>query len=401
MPATLLENALVRVRPGLPWRVVDRLAEGELVLIRHRAGDWLQIRYRDDVEGWTRASALDLGEIDWWDIAPQPAPPLIAEWRRNHYGVVGLSADGAEVRLLGSGGKIVGAPRGEVTLDDVEVTLEDLPILVGDETVVFSADDFRVGQGKILPKANEWMWLAWGWLLAHNDEYIWQWRPETDRLEFVRRPPGPARLSPDGRFLAILDLCPEDVGSCLGSRDVILLPLDGSPPLSLRRSLRQSDHVPDIQWILARRTWDLSWAPAGTALMIHVRPADHAPWWVPAIVMREDGSLTYFDFKTLPLSRDVGECNPRARNDDRSDPWHFRSDGTVAASMDCTTDVEYLQYEMVFGVGGRAPGFRARPGAHAAWLRPVRCDRDWSRCTRRGRLRAHQSYRSALDCRRT
>ena len=357
VPAKVALEADVRVRPGLVWQVVDRLAEGEPVLVRHRVGDWLRVRYGDDLEGWTLASALDLGETEWWEVLQRPALPLTAEWRGEYYGVVGRSADGAEVRLLGTDGHVSSATVSEVALVDVDVTLQDLPVIVADETVVFSSDDIRVGEGKILPKANEWMWLPWGWLLAHNDEYIWQWRPETDELEFVRRPPGPARLSPSGRYLAIVEPCPDGPSACTGSHDVILLPLDGSTPRSLRRSLQRSDGVPEIQSILAQTPEGLAWAPSGNALMIYVRPAGHAPRWTPALVMRGDGTLAYFDLKAVPLSRDVGECYPRERSDDRFDAWHFRGDGTVAATMGCTNGDAYGQYEMVFSVAGEYLGF--------------------------------------------
>ncbi len=97
--------------------------------------------------------------------------------------------------------EIVSAPIDEVTLLASDISVQDLPILIGDETVVFPGDDFSVGQGKILPKANEWMWLPWGWLLAHNDTHIWQWRPLARTSLSSRRPPGPAPgFSPDGRY---------------------------------------------------------------------------------------------------------------------------------------------------------------------------------------------------------
>ena len=207
VPATVIKDADVRVRPGLPWPVVDRLSAGEEVVVTNAASGWFRITYGNDHEGWIRMPALDIGEIEPWRILKEPAPAIVAEWQGEQYGVMGQSADGAEFRLMPMDdelAEIVSAPIGEVTLLADDITVHDLPILIGDETVVFPGDDFSVGQGRILPKANEWMWLASGELLAHNDESIWRWRPETDEIDFISRPHGRARLSPDGEHVAVV-----------------------------------------------------------------------------------------------------------------------------------------------------------------------------------------------------
>ena len=48
--------------------------------------------------------------------------------------------------------EMVSAPIVEVTLLASDISLHDLPIVIGDETVVFPGDDFRAGQGKILQR---------------------------------------------------------------------------------------------------------------------------------------------------------------------------------------------------------------------------------------------------------
>ena len=231
VPAVVVEDADVRVRPGLPWPVVDRLSAGDEVVVLNVASGWFRISYGNDGEGWIRTPALDLGEIEVWQILNEPASAIVAEWQGEPYGVMGQSADGAEVRLLPVDddlAEIVSAPIDEVTLLADDISVHDLPILIGDETVVFPGGDFRAGQGRVLPRANEWMWLPWGWLLAHNDTHIWQWRPDTDDLQLTSRPFGRAKLSPDGQIVAIVE-CAEREVPCTSIRDVLLLPLDGSP----------------------------------------------------------------------------------------------------------------------------------------------------------------------------
>ena len=236
VPATIMEDADVRVRPGLVWRVIERLESGTPVVVVHEAGGFYRIGFGDGREGWIRGGMADMGAIEGRQVLHEPAQPIIAGWQDTEYGVMGRSADGAELRLLRLDEKhpeTVGAPIDEITLLADDITLDDLPVLIGDETVVFPGDDFRAGQGRILPRAREWLWLRWGWLLAHNDEYIWQWRPETDELEFINRPPGVAWLSPDGKRLAIIR-CLRAPEPCHPIHEVTFLHLDGTAPTSLR-----------------------------------------------------------------------------------------------------------------------------------------------------------------------
>ena len=265
VPAAVVQDADVRMRPGLAWPVMDRLESGASVAVLQHADGWYRIRFGGDLEGWIRTTMLDLGRVGQRQVLEKPAPPLIAEWRGEEHGVMGLSADGAEVRLLKIEDEtsiIIGAPIDEVNLPAGDVTLQDLPILIGDETVIFPGDDFRVGQGKILPRANEWMWLPWGWLLAHNDTHIWQWRPETDELEFIARPPGIAWLSPDGERLGIIR-CPPEPDTCDGIDDVYFVHLNGSAPTSLRALLSDATVAERATWLSHYSANHLTWLGDG------------------------------------------------------------------------------------------------------------------------------------------
>ena len=270
LPGTVVEDADVRVRPGLAWGVIDRLESGASVVVLHRAGGWYRIRYEEELAGWVRTTMLDLDEVEAEQVLGVPAPRLVADWQGRKYGVMGQSADGTKVRLLKmetETSSIIAAPIDEVTLLADDVTLENLPILIGDETVVFPGDDFGVGQGRILPKANEWMWLPWGWLLAHNDEYIWQWRPETDELEFVARPPGRAWLSPDGQRLGIIE-CPVDQDLCYPIEDVLFLRLDGTEQTSLRKLLVETRGVELTTALFEFGLNHLTWLGGGRVVLL-------------------------------------------------------------------------------------------------------------------------------------
>ncbi|MCY4617515.1 MAG: hypothetical protein OXD50_03015 [Chloroflexi bacterium] len=278
---------------------------------------------------------LDLREVEERQVLEEAAPPLIAEWRGEEYGVMGQSADGTAVRLLkmeNETSSIIGAPTDEVTLLGDDVTLRDLPILIGDETVVFPGDDFRVGQGKILPKANEWMWLPWGWLLAHNDTHIWQWRPKTDELEFIRRPPGFAKLSPRGESLAILTCGGEE--SCFPYLDVTLLPLDGRPMVRLLNHAEVSQTLGRLKAIDIVSSDDFIWTSDGRGLLIPLVP-EAAAFASAASLLHTERPIVTFD----PRSRSSGlpgHCRPAASP--RGYGWRLRSNDLVAFRVRCQGD---------------------------------------------------------------
>lgn len=296
---TVAADAEVRVRPGLAWKVIDRLGIGEQVVVRHHAGGFYRVSYGDGREGWIGGDRVDLGDIEGWQVLHQPAPPIVAEWQGVEYGVMGQSADGTELRLLildEEHPEIVGAPIDEVTLLTSDIGLDDLPVLIGDETVVFPGDDFRAGQGKILPRADEYIWLHWGWLLAHNDEYIWQWRPETDDLEFIRRPPGRAWLSPDGQRLGIMKCKPEPV-PCGSVEDVTFLHLDGAVPTSLRALLTDAYGTEraeaSFEYIYG---WNhVTWLGGGRIALLSYITRTNAIAWT-AILFEERGEARLFPF---------------------------------------------------------------------------------------------------------
>ncbi|MYD54571.1 MAG: hypothetical protein F4W96_09745 [Chloroflexi bacterium] len=340
VPATVIRDADVLIRPGLAWQAVDRLELGARVTALQRAGGWVRVRYGDGLAGWIRSTALDLGEIEESQILERAAPPLIAEWRGEQYGVMGQSADGKQVRLLqveGETPRIIGAPINEVRLLDTSITLNDLPILLGDETVVFPGDDFRVGQGRILPRANEWMWLDDGNLLAHNDTHIWQWRPETDESEFIERPPGYAKLSPDGRYLAIANLCPSDL-DCSRDNDVVLVPLYGSTRISFSEQLSSFEVAPSLGTTSNKWISNLEWSGNSKAvkLLVSLFDAGREPSFPTTLVLHVEGHVVRFEeFWEEELEGERCKAEVTVPGPSFVGGWEFHDHETIASRANC------------------------------------------------------------------
>ncbi len=350
-PGRVKRAAVLRKRPGLAWPAINSLAAGEPVQVLQRIGGWSRISLGDGV-GWVRSSALDLGETEEHEIDVQPTPSILAEWRGVEYGVMGQSADGAEIRLLSESEEVVSAVKDEVTLLAEDITVDDLPVLIGDETVVFPGDDFRAGQGKILPRADEWMWLPWGWLLAHNEEFIWQWRPETDELELVRRPPGAASLSPDGSHIAIANLCSDPTDECSPDRYLTLLPLDGSAPVTLGTILRRAGWSPKLSW---SQSWfhDLEWAANNKAVRMSAKWTEGNAHTVMSLVVHLDGRLVRFDEWGSLVFGDR-DCRVVASfPGSYPDPWNLYPDNTVRGIGDCLNqDGAWEEGTLVFSLAG-------------------------------------------------
>lgn len=340
VPGVVLADVDVRVRPGLAWPAIDRLEVGASVVVLHGAGGWYRVRYGGELEGWIRSNAVDLGDIDERAVLQQPAPPILAKWRGVEYEVMGQSADATEVRLLRTDdepSEIINAPRDEVRLLVEDVTLDDLPILLGDETVVFPGDDFRVGQGRILPKANEWMWLPWGWLLAHNDEYIWQWRPETDELEFIRRPPGFAKLSPDGQYLAIANLCPRDL-DCSRDNDVLFIPLDGSSRIAFSEELRNFEVAPTLGIRSNRWVSNLVWSGNSRAVKLQqaLFDKDREPNAPTTLLYHIEGHVVRFEeFWSRELQGSSCHVEMPVPGSGNFGGWEFHDHDTIAIIANC------------------------------------------------------------------
>ena len=365
IPATVIAEAVVRVRPGLPWPALDHLSAGDEVVVLNHAGGWFRIRFGGGQQGWIRVGDLEIGELKPWWFLNEPASIIVAAWREDQYGVMGRSADGAEVRLLPLSEEVaedevweyVSAPIDEVTLLADDITVRDLPIVIGDETVVFPGDDFQVGQGRILPKANEWMWLPWGWLLAQNDTHIWVWRPETDVLEFTPRPPGQAKFSPDGQFLAIAT-CRDFDPECWQDPGTIILPLDGTEPISSRERIRS--RWPGLEFRIGfGRAGDLQWTSDSMSVLVPISvrsrtteartvmrtPGSYAQ---PMALLTTDGEVTLF---THVLAEHVGrdDCYYAEYS---WQSWRLREDDTVGIYVFCHSAEDSDYFYVIYDLNG-------------------------------------------------
>ena len=363
VPAVVMKDADVHVRAGLSWPVIGRLSAGEEVAVLSAAGGWFRISFGDGREGWIPIPTLDLGDIETRSILHQPAPAIVAVWQGEQYGVMGQSVDGTEVTLLAKDdelAEIVSVPVEEVTLLADDMTVHDLPIVIVDETVVFPSDDISLGQGKMLPKANEWMWLPWGWLLAHNDTHIWQWRPESDQLEFTTRPPGPAKFSPSGKHLAILTSPNEEHGH-MAFQDVVVLPLDGASAISLLRQFRHSIATGEVNSVLASYTLlaptpnRLYWSPDGETIAVRLYPGTWETYIYPALLMDMSGKVTIH--QGLPEGVPPGlDCylGSLGSGNILLDWWWIRDDNTFVIYGLCKADDDgpRKEFDVVFSLGG-------------------------------------------------
>lgn len=334
VPASIRDQADVRLRPGLAWPIVDRLLDGDSVSVLDRAGTWFRVRARNGRTGWIRDGTLDLGEVEGSDIRRRSAPIIVAEWQGAQFSVMGQSADQTRVVLVAwdqEAGVIFNAPIDDVALIDADFPVHDLPIFIGGETVVYRGDDFGPGQGRLLPEANEWMWLPWGWLLAQNDEQIWLWRPEQDEVEFAPRPAGLAKFSPDGQFLAIVPGLTTQNPDCSAADDIVILPLDGSPALSLREQLRNSGDAPRLDFVCAFGADNIRWRSDSRALIVEVSLQPQSTRMSSSAVLEVTGRAGLFHSDVVPEEQQSCWLWHKWGPD-----WWFSGDDAVATTAGCT-----------------------------------------------------------------
>jgi len=378
----------VRIRPSERSPATGRLRAGHVVTVLRRSSGWTLIRYCRDRRGWVASQWLDHDGVQASHTeheTQQRAPQLVAQYRGEQYGVMGQSADGAAVRLLppdDPSAEMVKAPIDGVALVAADLAPEDLPILIADETVVFPGGDFRAGQGRVLPPADEWMWLPWGWLLGHNDEHVWQWRPPTDELQLTPRPPGRAFLSLDGQHLAVARCAPESL-DCYWMEDLTVVPLDGSPQISIRAVLKRLQPEPELpEHFYTPDRWEswrssIAWSPDGSALLVVLAPfyTYHDSRPIP-LLLRTDGRATLLPKLNPRENSDPWpiDCNPRG--DGWWSVWSWPEDQTARYRVGCWTergDVE--DFALLFDSGGafvraeRVSGWDQREQADAETVR--------------------------------
>ena len=376
--AVISRETDVYLRPALGWPVVDQLEVGEAVVAQNGVLPWVRIQYREGRLGWVHQHVLEFSDdymFPLLEIRDQAAPTLFANWHGRRFDVLGRSADGRYAVLTGPAleqDDLTLARIDEVVLLDVGFSARQLPLVIGSETVAFPADRVTAGHGRTLPQANQWMWLPWGWLLAHNDDHIWLWRPETDTVEFTPRAPGPAMLSPDGQFIAIFR-CNEAPIGCLRAQDVTILPLDGSTSLSvagmLRRTGRELEFAAVTSWF--DRSADqsfplmpLQWTADSQAVLVSVDLGYHLPHAMLATV---DGAVTLFDPRSLNRlpNQDCAFLDDRSRRrptEHTKVHWHPRHDGTVGLSGWCRGDGDVIA---VFDVNGELQ--HVEPADYFGW----------------------------------
>ena len=204
---------------------------------------------------------------------------------------MGQSADGAQIRLLPMEDELaemVSAPIVEVTLLADDITVHDLPILIGDETVVFPRRRLQCRAGKD-PAQGRWVALALlGELLGYNEEHIWHWRPFTDELDLALRPAVTPSFHRMAGTSGLRTALPQTV-NVAGFLDVILLPLDRSQPFSVREAIRRLRPERELAALFYQPNTAMWWSPDSTALLVQLAPTDHWGQWLDTLLIRTDG----------------------------------------------------------------------------------------------------------------
>lgn len=274
----LLQRSVeVRHRPSVVWPVIGVVAAGEEVVasaITPQSDPWLRIE-QDGLEvGWIRA-AETIAPVDELEasLPVTTAPPLwafvrgatarMSDWaggpevtlslgdpvlfpRNGPHGVIGRSADGTRlaVRMQRNwgAGEIIGNSwlpnppvivwfrAADMFLNDPRLTVKDLPIFVGNDTVLLPTVRHSGIQARQLPPANEWKWRSDGLLVGIGDKQGWRYDPVADDLKSVERPAGFAVLAPDARHVAVA-VCNNWNESCQSDGhkvyDIVIVPTDG------------------------------------------------------------------------------------------------------------------------------------------------------------------------------
>ncbi|MCY3923018.1 MAG: SH3 domain-containing protein [Chloroflexi bacterium] len=345
MDAVVVHQAGLRLRPGLAWPVVERLPPGASVRVRARVGiwnepGWLRISYGEEREGWVRAVAVDLSEAEILQLPERPAAKLAGTIQGQRVGVKGRRSDGVHMwsfEFSSHSPRFVQIARN--TIDSLwdDVSFFDLPMVVGYErVVVFPSDQINIEKGRVLPHAWSWMWLPTGALRGYNGAGVWTWQPETGEVDLVAVPDGDGLLSPDGEWLAVFQWASD--GSCDDPdfpNDVILVPLDGSNPVSLCEEFRRTWPNRTLYERSRSVTWERLWLADSEAILFDVlvdaeNNVVSSPVRVVAL-MTSQGKIILYELPQddLPFAN-VTSC--------QANPWgsmQIRSDGSFAFGVKC------------------------------------------------------------------
>ena len=347
----LKRNAVVRQRPGYGWPGVEVLPRGEEVVLVARTTEWALATFGERGHGWIPRSALHIVLWDEWNSIPiAPPPTLIAAWQGIGYGVLGQSADGSRLALRelkqDAPQAVTYAPSDKSILLARNMRQSDLPIYVGQETVAFKADEINTLSGRVLPHADEWMWLPWNFLLGHNDTYVWEWRPETDELSFARRPIGDAFFSPDGRHLLVFRCSLREYGECVEYSDAVLVPLDGSEQISLMSTAPEDWLASGLSIRSAKQVRvGLEWLSDSRAVLIGVWLWKATPDVVAAVMLGVDGQVTLYQVP-VELQVDGMACRANPTFSYLRHRWYIGSNDTVSNLVRCGEEAgEWLELQ--------------------------------------------------------
>ena len=266
-----------------------------------RRHDWLRIELDDGGEGWISITDLTLSAAEranvrlLFDAAAAPitiqaedAETLLRLWPggaetelrfgTDPRGVLGRSLDGEWLAvpdpppLRGFSSELqtplwVQAADVELLAPDLEIG--DLPVFVGRETVIVS---LRGDASLVLPPAVNWVWGEGSVIVGEDGEQVWRYETASGTFVSTPRPPGPASLSPDGRYIAVTD-CQEPEGRCQDWHDVVIMPTTGPESAAIRFE-RARREIWNVQWHQTHVIWDTpivspgQWSANGEYLLV-------------------------------------------------------------------------------------------------------------------------------------
>ena len=279
VPAAVVQDADVRMRPGLAWPVMDRLESGASVAVLQHADGWYRIRFGGDLEGWIRTTMLDLGRVGQRQVLEKPAPPLnrgVAGGGTRGDGVVGRrsGSPAAEDRRRNVDNHRRADRRGEPAgwrRHAARPAHSDC-----DETVIFPEMTFASGRGRFYRERTSGCgcpgvgcWLTTTPTSGSGVRRRMSWNSSRVRraLRSWRRMVGIWR----SLICALVSL------DCGRDNSVLIIPLDGTQRIAFVEDFRTLEVASSLGRTSSGWNANLEWSKNSKAVMLRVALFDRGP----------------------------------------------------------------------------------------------------------------------------
>ena len=221
------EATAVRLRPAHDWPVIAEVGVGRRLLATAVSGGrnaWLRVRLADGVEGWVDEASVGVPGTARKRLPVEWAPPITATgpyWGAEFYswpsgpgvgyrivggpwGVAGRSIDSewVAVRVAGLAPQVVWLRASEIELNTPDLSVADLPVFLGQETLVLPVGDPDGREAHTTRPAENWAWAAGDVVLGWSGDELWAHDPSSGELAIREATATRGLPSPDGRWLA-------------------------------------------------------------------------------------------------------------------------------------------------------------------------------------------------------